>query len=235
MVDTRTFDESFTGNTSKMEAISAQLIFLFDQKCFGSQLSGAGCDRQSSGTTADDADIYLTFTDGALATDATPNLTYAAGTLADLATIVALTSGPTATTDLAPPVLLIASSTIGATTVTAIFSEPVDTSNIGPGDLVTGDFAYGDVAAGGGHPAPLDVDRDRPDLEHAVALQRRTAQPREHDLATGWPGADGGVVVSRLQCGSRRADRCRSPASSSAGKRPRGEGGGVRPQESPRR
>ena len=39
----------------------------------------------TNGDTANDADIYLTFTDGVLDTGATPNVTYNQGTLADAA------------------------------------------------------------------------------------------------------------------------------------------------------
>ena len=54
-----------------------------------------------------------------------------------------------ATADAAAPVILSVISTLGSNELTVTFSEAVDTSNLGSGDLITADFVYTDVSAGG--------------------------------------------------------------------------------------
>jgi hypothetical protein len=112
-------------------------------------IGGEAFSSTTAGDIVDDNDIYVTFTDGSLATDATPTVTYTAGTLTDLSGNPLANDGPTASTDLAAPVLLSATSTVGSATLAVTFSEGVDTSNIGPGDLIAADFAYVNVAGGG--------------------------------------------------------------------------------------
>jgi hypothetical protein len=59
MVDMRAFDECFAGNTPKMKTITAQFIFFLNQKGFGPQLGGSGCNRQTTRTAADDTDVII--------------------------------------------------------------------------------------------------------------------------------------------------------------------------------
>ena len=71
-------------------------------------IAGAGAlgfSSSTAGDTANDADIYLTFTDGVLATDATPAVTYTAGSLLDLPGPPLASSGPIAATDAAGPAI----------------------------------------------------------------------------------------------------------------------------------
>ena len=69
-------------------------------------VTGEAFSSTTNSDTEDDADIYITFTDGTLATDATPNLTYTAGTLLDVYGNALVSNGPTATTDNAGPAIL---------------------------------------------------------------------------------------------------------------------------------
>jgi len=114
----------------------------------------------TNGDTADDADIYITFTDGTLDTAQTPNLTYTLGTLTDLAGNPLASNGPTATTDTAGPVLISAASNqpvsggniLSGTQITLTFSEPVEANSspllMGAGDFVVepdGSASTGDL------------------------------------------------------------------------------------------
>ncbi len=98
-------------------------------------VAGAGAlgfSSTTAGDTATDADIYLTFADGALATDATPAVTYTAGSLLDLSGLPQGSSSPIAATDAAGPAIWTATASdevvVGVgidadDTVTLVFSE----------------------------------------------------------------------------------------------------------------
>ena len=59
MVDLCRFNQSFTGHTTEMKTVTPQLLFFFNQQCFGAQLGSSGCDCQTAGTTTDDTDIVI--------------------------------------------------------------------------------------------------------------------------------------------------------------------------------
>ena len=98
-------------------------------------VAGAGAlgfSPTTAGDTATDADIYLTFADGALATDTTPAVTYTAGLLLDLSVLPLGSSGPIAANDAAGPAIWTATASnevvVGVgidadDTVTLMFSE----------------------------------------------------------------------------------------------------------------
>lgn len=98
-------------------------------------IAGATGEAFSSTTnsdTANDNDIYITFTDGVLASSSTANVTYTAGSLTDSYGNSLATVGPTASTDGAGPAILSATAsdaTIPVSgidaddTVTIVFSE----------------------------------------------------------------------------------------------------------------
>ena len=99
----------------------------------------------TGGDTADDADIYLTFTDGVLDTDATPTSQYTAGTLTDLiGNALAPDGAPVASTDLTAPTIT-ARQTIDndgngqLDRLRLTFSEPISDASVTFGDFaVTG-------------------------------------------------------------------------------------------------
>ena len=100
----------------------------------------------STGSTANDAEVYIRFTDGILRTDATPTVSYTAGTVTDLVGNPLLTTGAILSTDKAAPVVVgVSSSTadgvygLGASIgVEVSFSEPVVVDEAGgtPGLLL---------------------------------------------------------------------------------------------------
>ena len=109
--------------------------------------------------TADDAVIYLKFTEGATSdTDAKPNLTTTATpalVAASAKTIGRIYTSTVVEADRAKPVLLSATAQVGTTLITINFSEPVWTASGMPacgggGDLIAGDFIYNDVSGGSG-------------------------------------------------------------------------------------
>ncbi|MFC1957812.1 SwmB domain-containing protein, partial [Chloroflexota bacterium] len=108
--------------------------------------SGLAFSSTTNSDTADDADIYITFTDGTLLSDAVQNVTYTQGTLADLAGNLLASSGPTASSDKAGPVILTAvasdepNSLAGIDdddTVTITFSENTTKPAINAGNIDT--------------------------------------------------------------------------------------------------
>jgi len=105
-----------------------------------------------SSDTANDNIFYVDLTESGTAdTDATPTVTVTTNTtLSEFggANNIA-TDGGTAATDKAAPVVLSAASITGSTSLALTFSESVYTTTGGAGDLVTGDFSYGNVQAGG--------------------------------------------------------------------------------------
>jgi hypothetical protein len=100
----------------------------------------------TNGDTANDADIYLTFTDGVLSTAATPTVQYTAGTLEDLASNLLASTGAVASTDRAGPAILSAVASDATNliagidnddTVTIVFSEDTNTPVINAGNIDT--------------------------------------------------------------------------------------------------
>ncbi|HRY29076.1 MAG TPA: Ig-like domain-containing protein [Elusimicrobiota bacterium] len=126
----------------------------FNEKILDSSVTAADFDvadvtgesfaSTTHGDTIDDADIYITFTDGLLGTDATPTVSFASGTFCDLSNNKMASSPATPSSDRAPPALLsaaaddsayLATGIDGDDTVTLVFSEKtnaptVDASNI---------------------------------------------------------------------------------------------------------
>ena len=86
------------------EAISDASVTAADFDVAG--VTGEAFSSTTGGDTADDSDIYITFTDAVLATDSVPNLTYTAGTLADANANIMNTNGPVVSIDKAGPVIL---------------------------------------------------------------------------------------------------------------------------------
>ncbi len=103
----------------------------------------------TNGDTPDDADIYITFNDRVLNTDATPDVSYTAGTLTDLSANPLATTGTMTSTDKAAPVLVSAVSTVGTLNLKLTFSEPVYTNAGGSGALVAIDCVYTDGSGAG--------------------------------------------------------------------------------------
>ena len=62
-------------------------------------IAGEAFSSTTAGDTADDADIYLSFTDGSLDTAQVPTVQYTAGTLADASANLLASYGPTAPAD----------------------------------------------------------------------------------------------------------------------------------------
>ncbi|MBN1384350.1 MAG: Ig-like domain-containing protein [Elusimicrobia bacterium] len=102
-------------------------------------VTGEAFSPNTNGDTNDDSDIYITFTDGILGTDATPNVSYTQGSLEDLSTNnnKLESSSFTPSSDKAPPAIISATAgdgTIlvpgidGDDTVVIVFSE----KTIGP-------------------------------------------------------------------------------------------------------
>lgn len=100
----------------------------------------------TGGDTADDGDIYITFDDGVLATDATPTVTYTAGTLTDIVGNALLSTGAVAPTDAAGPAVISAVASdetnifVGVDnddTVTITFSEATTKGTIDAGNIDT--------------------------------------------------------------------------------------------------
>ncbi len=59
MVDVSTFNEGFAGDTAEMQAVAAQFLFFFNQKCFGTQLSGTRRHGQTASAATNDSDIII--------------------------------------------------------------------------------------------------------------------------------------------------------------------------------
>lgn len=100
----------------------------------------------TNGDSADDNDIYITFTDGALDSGSTAALTYTAGDLEDAYGNALQTNGPTASTDGAGPALLTAVAGDGTNViggiddddiVTLTFSEDTNEPVINAGNIDT--------------------------------------------------------------------------------------------------
>ena len=110
---------------------------------------GLAFSSTTNGDVADDATIYISFTDGAQGTAATPTLTYTAGALADMPGNLMAGTAALPSTDKAPPVILGADATLGFDQVMVTFSEPVSSSAVSAQPLAAGDFLYGNGGAGG--------------------------------------------------------------------------------------
>jgi hypothetical protein len=117
-------------NVSFSKAIDDATVVATDFVVAGA--GALGFAATTNGDTANDTDIYLTFTDGVLATDAVPALTYTMGSLMDLTGLSLASSGPIAATDVAGPAIwsAVASDAVvvgagidGDDTVTITFSE----------------------------------------------------------------------------------------------------------------
>ena len=52
-------NQGLAGHASKVETIASQFLFLFDEQGLCAQLGGAGGDRQSGGSSTDDAYIIV--------------------------------------------------------------------------------------------------------------------------------------------------------------------------------
>ncbi|MBN1799066.1 MAG: hypothetical protein JW822_10835 [Spirochaetales bacterium] len=111
----------------------------------GYAITGAGGLDFNSTTggldTADDNDIYITFTDGALGSGSTPNVSYARppGTTQDSGANFMLSQTATAAVDRAGPAV-ISAQTYTTTVVQITFSENVSDATVGGGDFIFSGF-----------------------------------------------------------------------------------------------
>ena len=134
--------------------------------------SGLSFSSTTGGDTANDADIYISFNDGTLATDSTPNITYTllGSGVQDTSGNSMSDDGPTLSSDTSSPVLLSAYSSVGSTTLTLIFSEPVYTTTGGAGNLLLADFSYTDVSGSGAASLTGTIDTDGSDEQAQLSV-----------------------------------------------------------------